>query len=286
MESPENSGRFTLRSRNEEQPFGFAGGIYDPQTGLVRFGARDYDPETGQWTAKDPIGFAGGSSGLYTYVGNDPVNRTDSTGLYEQSAESYRACQQGAQDLATDTGRSILLWQADNNPVRYVAAVLSYGVVKAAGSAWCVMSHALAVSQLTMEEQAAFGMQAAGIASFVSGGLRFGIAAPAGVQSQLQAHLQRAVARFEAEGLTAKQAAAAARNPRLLAPYRGERIDTFFKESVAGDPALQHLVITPRFRFGPDVAEGPGEIWYDVRTPGDWAKHVVKYGAGGVPLYY
>ncbi|MCL6614425.1 MAG: hypothetical protein K6U03_07425 [Firmicutes bacterium] len=25
------------------QPFGFAGGIYDPQTGLVRFGARDYE---------------------------------------------------------------------------------------------------------------------------------------------------------------------------------------------------------------------------------------------------
>jgi RHS repeat-associated protein len=35
------------------QPFGFAGGLYDPDTGLVRFGARDYDPEVGRWTAKD-----------------------------------------------------------------------------------------------------------------------------------------------------------------------------------------------------------------------------------------
>ncbi|HLG56456.1 MAG TPA: hypothetical protein VI485_14055 [Vicinamibacterales bacterium] len=26
------------------QPFGFAGGLYDPDTGLIRFGARDYDP--------------------------------------------------------------------------------------------------------------------------------------------------------------------------------------------------------------------------------------------------
>jgi uncharacterized protein RhaS with RHS repeats len=25
------------------QPFGFAGGLYDPDTGLTRFGARDYD---------------------------------------------------------------------------------------------------------------------------------------------------------------------------------------------------------------------------------------------------
>ena len=43
------------------QPFGFAGGLYDRGTGLVRFGARDYDAETGRWTAKDPIGFAGGT---------------------------------------------------------------------------------------------------------------------------------------------------------------------------------------------------------------------------------
>src|SRR5205823_2406689 len=36
------------------QPFGFAGGLYDHDTGLVRFGARDYDPKTGRWTTKDP----------------------------------------------------------------------------------------------------------------------------------------------------------------------------------------------------------------------------------------
>ena len=58
-------------------PFGFAGGLYDPDTGLVRFGARDYDPETGRWTAKDPIGFAGGDTNLYGYVLNDPVNWID-----------------------------------------------------------------------------------------------------------------------------------------------------------------------------------------------------------------
>ena len=30
------------------QPFGFAGGLYDRATKLVRFGTRDYDPETGR----------------------------------------------------------------------------------------------------------------------------------------------------------------------------------------------------------------------------------------------
>ena len=62
------------------QPFGFAGGIYDKDTGLIRFGARDYEAETGRWTAKDPIGFNGGDTNLYGYVGNDPVNMTDPAG--------------------------------------------------------------------------------------------------------------------------------------------------------------------------------------------------------------
>ena len=61
------------------QPFGFAGGLYDHQTGLVRFGARDYDAEIGRWTAKDPVRFDGGMN-LYGYVGNDPVNLVDPSG--------------------------------------------------------------------------------------------------------------------------------------------------------------------------------------------------------------
>lgn len=63
------------------QPFGFAGGLYEQHTGLVRFGARDYDSETGRWISKDPILFAGGDTNLYGYVANDPVNFIDPTGL-------------------------------------------------------------------------------------------------------------------------------------------------------------------------------------------------------------
>jgi RHS repeat-associated protein len=63
------------------QPFGFAGGLYDQDTRLVRFGARDYDPEIGRWTAKDPVRFSGGDSNLYGYVLQDPVNRSDPNGL-------------------------------------------------------------------------------------------------------------------------------------------------------------------------------------------------------------
>jgi len=65
-------------------PFGFAGGLHDRDTGLVRFGARDYDPAIGRWTAKDPIDFSGGIN-LYAYVGNNPVNWIDPWGLFKYS---------------------------------------------------------------------------------------------------------------------------------------------------------------------------------------------------------
>jgi len=66
-------------------PIGFAGGLYDSDTRLVRFGVRDYDPYIGRWTAKDPIDFAGGDLNLFGYVKNDPVNWIDPWGLLEVS---------------------------------------------------------------------------------------------------------------------------------------------------------------------------------------------------------
>lgn len=64
------------------QPFGYAGGLYDPTLRIVRFGARDYDPETGRWMSKDPILFEGGDSNLYGYVLQDPVNLIDPEGKF------------------------------------------------------------------------------------------------------------------------------------------------------------------------------------------------------------
>jgi RHS repeat-associated protein len=63
------------------QLFGFAGGIYDSQTKLVRFGHRDYDGALGRWTAWDPILHLGGQINLYEYSHGDPANLVDQTGL-------------------------------------------------------------------------------------------------------------------------------------------------------------------------------------------------------------
>jgi RHS repeat-associated protein len=75
-------GNVTQDTNQGFQPFGFAGGLYDRDTKLVRFGARDYDAATGRWTAKDPIRFFGGDVNLYGYTFNDPVNFIDPDGRF------------------------------------------------------------------------------------------------------------------------------------------------------------------------------------------------------------
>lgn len=62
------------------QPFGFAGGLYDQNTRLTRFGARDYSSATGRWETKEPLGFEAGETNLYSYAKNDPINFRDATG--------------------------------------------------------------------------------------------------------------------------------------------------------------------------------------------------------------
>jgi RHS repeat-associated protein len=62
------------------QCFGYAGGLWDATTGLVRFGARDYDPEVGRWLTKDPAGMDAGSTNSYAYAAGDPVNLVDPDG--------------------------------------------------------------------------------------------------------------------------------------------------------------------------------------------------------------
>ncbi len=76
-------GNVLLNTAPDFTPFGFAGGIYDKDTKLVRFGARDYDAECGRWTTKDPLDFYAGQSNLYGYCSYDPINSLDYSGLDE-----------------------------------------------------------------------------------------------------------------------------------------------------------------------------------------------------------
>lgn len=105
-------------------PFGFAGGLYDPDTKLVRFGARDYDPSMGRWTAKDPLRFKGGQLNLYVYASNDPVNLTDPTGTISNPDLCFyaalAACGGGAVVCAGVLGS----WSLPVSPVVAAACVV------------------------------------------------------------------------------------------------------------------------------------------------------------------
>jgi len=72
--------RTLIAGADDWMPFGFAGGIYDPDARLTRFGKREYHSQLGRWTTKDPVRFRGGQVNIYAYVDNDPVNRVDPRG--------------------------------------------------------------------------------------------------------------------------------------------------------------------------------------------------------------
>jgi RHS repeat-associated protein len=63
--------------------FGFTGHLEYKELGLVFTLYRAYDPATGRWLSRDPIGENGGIN-LYGYVANNPINLIDPWGLDAQ----------------------------------------------------------------------------------------------------------------------------------------------------------------------------------------------------------
>jgi len=68
--------------------YGYTGRERDPDTGLLYYRARFYDPQLGRFISEDPIGLAGGIN-TFAYVGNNPQNATDPQGLYEIDVHYY-----------------------------------------------------------------------------------------------------------------------------------------------------------------------------------------------------
>ena len=68
--------------------YGFTGRERDPSTGLLYYRARWYDPELGRFISEDPIGLIGGIN-PFAYVGNNPVNAKDPSGLSDIDVHFY-----------------------------------------------------------------------------------------------------------------------------------------------------------------------------------------------------
>jgi len=62
-------------------PVRFSSKYTDNESSFLYYGYRYYDPNTGRWLSRDPIGEEGGRN-LYAFVYNDPVNRIDMFGLW------------------------------------------------------------------------------------------------------------------------------------------------------------------------------------------------------------
>ena len=80
-ENPSGLGLFTYNLR-------FPGQVYDKETNLHYNYFRDYDPQTGRYVQSDPIGLAGGIN-TYSYVGGNPISRTDPRGLRDGYPGDY-----------------------------------------------------------------------------------------------------------------------------------------------------------------------------------------------------
>ncbi len=75
-------GRRTKLAGDLEADFGFTGHYFHQMTGLYLTPFRPYNPEVARWLSRDPVGEQQ-RGGLYTYVGNNPINKLDPLGLIE-----------------------------------------------------------------------------------------------------------------------------------------------------------------------------------------------------------
>ena len=85
----------------------FPGQYYDEETGLHYNYHRYYDPRTGRYLRPDPIGLEGGIN-LFTYVSNNPVNKTDPKGLWSVRISFYKGYG-GSVVFGTEGGKSFVI---------------------------------------------------------------------------------------------------------------------------------------------------------------------------------
>jgi RHS repeat-associated protein len=103
---------------------GFQGGFGDPVTGLVHFGAREYDPRQGRWKQQDPLGWPNGAS-RYEALGGNPFGSVDPSGMIVGG---------GSGNIATDLVYRFGTSTAETTDLVYMFGTSRGGVTNLAGS--------------------------------------------------------------------------------------------------------------------------------------------------------
>ena len=83
-------------------PLQYTGRELDPETGLLFYRARYFDPADGRFISEDPIGFAGGEN-FYRYVKNAPTLSIDPLGLSQQDVQKILDAAQQLEDQMTNS---------------------------------------------------------------------------------------------------------------------------------------------------------------------------------------
>jgi RHS repeat-associated protein len=134
--------------------FGYAGGFTDPDTALVRFGFRWYDPTSTVWISADPSGFYFGGTNPSQYCGGAPTNWADPTGLNDtvyydpaQLAASWQAAK-AAMGSSPDVVAAQVSLQAEINQ-----AAQDEWENSPEGIAWANSPDGIAAAQASLQAQ-------------------------------------------------------------------------------------------------------------------------------------
>jgi RHS repeat-associated protein len=161
--------------------YGYIGRERDRATGLLFNRARWYDPQQGRFLTEDPLGLSAGSTSLYAYSSNDPVNFADASGL---SAEGAAAAALGGAITNGSGTAAASLGAGGNQANSFANGAVQTGIGIATGAGANIVSNALLVP--TAELGASVGLAVGGPPGAIIGGvgavvaMKFGVGATFG----------------------------------------------------------------------------------------------------------
>jgi RHS repeat-associated protein len=103
-----------IASSSINNRYSYTGREWDATIGLYHFRARWMSPKTGRFLGRDPIGYLGGTTNLFEYLGSTPSTNTDPTGKCGIYPKGKAECNPGG----CETGRGSI----DGTIISYVAA--------------------------------------------------------------------------------------------------------------------------------------------------------------------
>jgi len=165
--------------------FRYSGRRLDAETGLYYYRARYYSPKIGRFLQNDPIGTNGGIN-LYAYVGNDPLNAADPSGLYaSQVGDATVSLTKSAASYAYNNplqtaGIAVAVVATVFQPENAVALPEELAAIEGTAAAGEATTAALETGAAS-ESAAASGGSVGSPASSFSGSLRSPLEPPAGV---------------------------------------------------------------------------------------------------------